>query len=95
MENQSALDKIYELEKQLLDFQQNHAILQGELLDAKKELKLCKLNFASKCDTMSKASKICEGPRQTNKEADKIIANEHTNYIINVTQYDVDSSFPK
>ena len=94
MENQSALDKIYELEKQLLDFQQKHAILQRELLDAKKELKLYKLNFASKCDTLSKASKPCEGPRQSSKEANKINANEHPNYIINVTHY-VDSNFPK
>ena len=36
LEKQSALDKISELEKQLLDFQQKHAILQEELLDAKK-----------------------------------------------------------
>ena len=36
LEKQSALEKISELEKQLLDFQQKSAILQGELLDAKK-----------------------------------------------------------
>ena len=36
LEKQSALDKISELEKWSLDFQQKHAILQGELLDAKK-----------------------------------------------------------
>ena len=40
LEKQSTLDNISELEKQLLDFQQKHTILQGELLDAKKELKL-------------------------------------------------------
>ena len=35
LEKQSAVDKISKLEKQLLDFQQKHAILQGELVDAK------------------------------------------------------------
>ena len=48
LEKQSALDKISELEKQLLDFQQKHAILERELFNTKKELKLCKLKFAGK-----------------------------------------------
>ena len=95
MEKQSALDKISELQKQLLDFQQKYAILQGELLDAKKELKLYKLKFSSKCSALSKASKPCEDPKNSSKEADKIIANEHPNDIIDVTQYDIDSNFPK
>ena len=43
LEKQSALDKLSELEKQLLDFQQKHAIVRGELLDAKNKLKLFKL----------------------------------------------------
>ena len=34
LQKQSALDKISELEKQFVDFQQKDAILQGELLDA-------------------------------------------------------------
>ena len=45
LEKQSTLDKISELEKQLLDFQQKHAILEGKLLDAKKKLKLYKIKF--------------------------------------------------
>ena len=84
LEKQSALDKISELEKQLLDFQQKHAILQGELFNTKKELKLCKLKFAGKCSALSKASKPCEDKKDTSK-ADKIIANEHPNYIIDCT----------
>ena len=84
LEKQSALDKISELEKQLLDFQQKHAILQGELLNTKKELKLCKLKFAGKCSALSKASKPCEDKKDTSK-ADKIIANEHPNDIIDCT----------
>ena len=95
MEKQSALDKISELEKYLLDFQQKHPILQGGLLDAKKELKLCKLKFAGKCSALSKASKLCEDKKDSSKNADKIIVNEHPNDIIDVTQYDIDSNFPK
>ena len=60
LEKQSALDKISELEKKLLDFQQKHAILEGKLLDAKTELKLYKIKFASKRSTVSKALKSCE-----------------------------------
>ena len=85
------LDKIFELEKQLLDFQQKDAILQGELLDVKKELKLCKLKFAGKCSTLRKASKPCED-KDISKEPVKIIANEHPNDIIDVTQHDFDSN---
>ena len=44
---------------------------------------------------MSKASKPCEDRKNSSKEADKIIANEHPNNIIDVTQYDIDSKFPK
>ena len=33
--------------------------------------------------------------KNSSKEADKIIANEHPNDIIDVTQYDIDSNFPK
>ena len=36
LEKQSTLDRISELERHLLEFQQKHAILQGELLNAKK-----------------------------------------------------------
>ena len=84
LEKQSALEKISELEKQLLDFQQKHAIVPGELFNAKKELKLCKLTFAGKCSALSKASKPCEDKKDTSK-ADKIIANEHPNDIIDST----------
>ena len=85
---QSALDKISELEKQLFDFQK-HATLQGELLDTKKELKLCMLKFAGKCSTLSKASKLCEDKKDSSKEDNKIIANKHPDDIIDVTQYDI------
>ena len=68
--------------------------MQGELLDAKEELKLCKLKFAGKCSALSKASKLCEEKKDSSKEADKIIANDHLNDI-DVTQYDIDSNFPK
>ena len=95
LEKKSALDKISELEKQLLDFQQKHAILEGELFNTKKELKLCELKFAGKCSALSKASKPCEDKKDSSKEDDKIIANEHPNDIIDVTQYDIDSNFPK
>ena len=95
MEKQSTLDKISELEKQLLDFQQKHAILQGELLDTKRELKLSTLKFAGKCSTLSKTSKPCEDKKDSSKEDDKIIANEHPNDIIDVIQYDIDRNFPK
>ena len=95
MEKQSTLDKISESEKQLLDFQQKHAILEGKLLNTKKELKLYKITSASKCSVLSKASKPCEDGKNSSKEADKIIANEHPNDIINVTQYDIDSNLPK
>ena len=61
-----------------------HAILEGKLLDAKKELKLYKIKFASKCSALSKASKPCEDSKNSDKEADKIIANEHPNDIIDV-----------
>ena len=54
-----------------------------------------KLNFASKCGTLSKASKQCEDPENSSKEADKIIANVHANDIIDVTQYNIDRNFPK
>ena len=60
LEKQSKLDKISELEKQLLDFQQKYAILEGKLLNTKKELKLYKITSASKCSALSKASKPCE-----------------------------------
>ena len=43
---------------------------------------------------LSKALKPCEDKKDSSK-ADKIIANEHPNDIIHVTQYDIDSSFPK
>ena len=43
---------------------------------------------------LSKASKPCEDKKDSSK-ADKIIANEHPNDIIDVTQYDIDSNFPK
>ena len=43
---------------------------------------------------LSKASKPCEDKKDSGK-ADKIIANEHPNDIIDVTQYDIDSNFPK
>ena len=69
--------------------------MQGELLDPKKELKLCKLKFSGKCSALSKASKLCEDKKDSSKETDKIIANEHPNDIIDVTQYDIDSNFPK
>ena len=69
--------------------------MQGELLDAKEELKLCKLKFAGKCSALSKASKLCEDKKDSSKNADKIIVNEHPNDIIDVTQYDIDSNFPK
>ena len=49
-----------------------------------------KLNFASKCGALSKASKQCEDPENISKEADKIIANVHPNDIIDVTQYNID-----
>ena len=94
LEKQSALDKISELEKLLLDFQQKHAILEGELFNTKKELKLCKLKFAGKCSALSKASKPCEDKKDSSKEDHKIIANEHPNDIIDVTQYDIVSNFP-
>ena len=55
---------------------------------------MCKLKFAGKCSTLSKASKLCEDKKDSSKEADKIIANEHLNDI-DVTQYDIDSNFPK
>ena len=89
LEKQSVIDKLSELEKQLLGFQQKHATVQGELLDAKKELKLHKLKFASKCSALSKASKPRKDPSST-KEADNkiIIANEHPNDTIDVKQYD-------
>ena len=70
LQKQSALDKISELEKQLLDFQQKHAILREELLDAKKQMKLYKLKFASKCSASSKASKPREDPKNCSKEVD-------------------------
>ena len=95
MEKQGAVDKISDLEKQLFDLQQKHATLQGELLDAKKELKLYKLKFASKCSALSKASKPCEDKKNSSKEADKTIANEQPNDVIGVTQYDIVSNFPK
>ena len=69
--------------------------MQGELLDTKKELKLCKLKFAGKCSTLSKASKLCEDKKDSSKEDNKIISNEHPNDIIDVIQYDIDSNFPK
>ena len=94
LEKQSALDKISELEKQRLDFQQKHAILEGELLNAKKELKLRKLKLAGNCSTLSRALKPCEDKKDSSK-ADKIIANEHPNDSIDVTEYDIDSNFPK
>ena len=43
---------------------------------------------------MSKASKPCEDKKDSTK-ADKIIANEHPTDIIDVTQYDIGSNFPK
>ena len=95
LEKQSTLDKISELEKQLLDFQQKHAILEEALFKTKKELKLWKLKFAGKCRALSKASKPCEDKKDSSKEDDKIIANEHPNDIIDVRQYDIDSNFPK
>ena len=58
-------------------------------------MKLFKIKFASKCSALSKASKPCEDRKKGSKEADKIIANEHPNDIIDVTQYDIDSNFPK
>ena len=58
-------------------------------------MKLYKLKFSSKCSTLSKTSKPCEDKKNSSKEADKIIANEHPNDIIDVTQYDIDSNFPK
>ena len=69
--------------------------MQGELLDTEKELKLCKLKFAGKCGALSKISKLCEDKKGSSKEADRIIANEHPNDIIDVTQYDINSNFPK
>ena len=95
MEKQSVVGKISELEKQLLVFQKKHAILQGELLDARNKLKIYKIKFASKCSALNKASKPCEDSKTSRKESDKIIANEHPNDIIDVTQYDIDSNFPK
>ena len=58
-------------------------------------MKLCKLKFAGKCSALSKASKLYEDKKDSSKEADKIIANEHPNNVIDVTQYDIDSNFPK
>ena len=94
LEKQSALDKISELEKQLLDFKQKYVILDGQLLNAKKELKLYKINFASKCSTLSKASKPHEDLKNSSKGEDKITADEHPNDI-DVTQYDTGGNFPK
>ena len=76
-------------------FEKKHAILQGELLDARNKLKIYKIKFASKCSALSKTSKPCEDSKTSRKESDKIIANEHPNDIIDVTQYDIDSNFPK
>ena len=61
-----------------------HAILEGKLFDAKKELKLYKIKFVSKCSALSKASEPGEDSKNSNKEADKIIVNEHPNDIIDV-----------
>ena len=44
---------------------------------------------------MSKASKPCEDKKDSVNEADKVIANEDPNDIIDVTRYDIDSNFPK
>ena len=68
--------------------------MEGELLNAKKELKLCKLKLADKSIALSKPSKPCDDKKDS-AEADKIIAKDHPNDIIDVTQYDIDINFPK
>ena len=44
-----------------------HVILQGELSDAKKELKLYNLKSASKCSPLSKVSKSCVDSKTSSK----------------------------
>ena len=95
LEKQGTLDRISELEKQLLEFQQKHAISKGELFHGKKKLKPHKLKFAGKCSALSKASKPSEHEKDSSKQADKIIASGHPNDIVDVTQYHIDSNFPK
>ena len=61
----------------------------------KKKLKPHKLIFAGKCSALSKASKPSEHEKDSSKQADKIIASGHPNDIVDVTQYHIDSNFPK
>ena len=44
---------------------------------------------------MNKAQKPCQDSKTGRKESDTIIATEHPNDIIDVTQHDIDSDFPK
>ena len=52
------------------------------------------MKFPSKYRALSKISKPCEDQKNSHKDADKIIANKHLN-VIDVTQYGIDSNFPK
>ena len=57
-------------------------------------MKLYKIKFSSKCIALRKALKPCSDS-SSSKEADKIIANEDANDMIDVTQYDSDINLTK